>query len=1073
MSDIPYSYDVSSMQAGMLFHSLYSGQTGVYVQQMVATLDHELDSAAFLRAWSKVVERHDIFRTSFHWGDDGKLFQTVHRTVELHFLQEDWRGLAVSEQARRLESYLEKDKTDGFELGEPPLMRLALFALGNNCHKLVWTNHHALLDGRSRVLVIKELFAIYESLVGRRDIELNPARPYYDYVNWLKALDLSKAEEFWRSLLDGFVMPTPLPGANFPGQLNTNGMHSEKLICLPEELTSRLVSIAKENEITLNTLLQGAWAMLLGAFSGTDDVVFGATRACRRSALEGAESMIGLFINTVPVRVRIRPEVRLSTWLRELRAQHIAVRDYEHTPLVSISGWTRVAGGASLFESIVVFENHSFDAGMKAQGGEWENRSFQLFQRSNYPITLVAYRDRELLVRLEYDRCSVDEQVAVRLSNQLRRTLQLFAEDPARRLDELEMLSSGERHQIFVECNDTAVDYPSRMLFHELFEEQARLTPDAVAVVWKEENLTYSQLNERANRLAHYLIDSGAGPEVIVAVCLHRSIELVVSVVAVLKSGSAYLPLDPSYPDQRLALMLKHANSKLLLTKGSIERELGQQAIQIVDIEEQANKISSRSAGNPVRRADPQNLAYVIYTSGSTGIPRGAMICHRSVVNLLTILKESIYANAPKRPLRISLNGSVAFDTSVKQLIQLASGHAIHVVSEEVRKDPETLMSFVSSGSLDVLDCTPSTLQVLIDCGLLQQERLPSIILVGGEAIDGKLWQLLASSKTTDVYNVYGPTETTVNATACCIELSLKSPVIGKPLGNIAVYVLNERLNPVEKGAVGELFIAGAAVGRGYIGRPEHTAERFLPDQYSSGEGDRMYRTGDFCRYKEDWRLEYLGRRDEQVKLRGYRVEPGEVEAALRRQKGVKQAAVLVKEAPTGSKMLVGYIVAEEGVSGRHVRECVRRELPEYMAPQTVVVIEEMPMSANGKLDRKKLQSLREAERGKEVAVRERPATAAEEIIAGIWQEVLKRESVEVTQNFFDLGGHSLLATQVIVRVRKAFGVEIALSRLFEKATVEGLAQAVEQITSSGTGSSIPTIRRVPRLGLVAAKTQK
>ena len=1069
MSDALSSYDVSHMQAGMLFHSLYSERTGVYVQQVVATLDHELDVAAFMRAWSMVVERHDLFRTSFHWSHDGKFVQRVRHSVKVPFLLKDWKGLADSEQAKRLESYLEKDKARGFELTEPPLMRLALFRSGNDRHKLIWSYHHALLDGRSRVLVLKELFAIYESLIEGREIELDYVKPYRDYVSWLKGLHLSKAEEFWRTLLDGFVKPTPLPGANLLGQLNTSGVHSEKAFSLSEELTSRLGSIATENGITLNTILQGAWALLLSAHSGSDDVVFGATRACRRSTIEGAESMIGLFINTVPVRVRIKPEVSLLTWLGELRAQHIAVRDFEHTPLVTISACAQVGGGASLFDSIVVFENHSFDAVMKAQGGEWRKRSFELLQRSNYPITLAAYRDRELLVRLEYDVAGFDEQAAVRLTNQLRRTLQLIAEDAGRRLADLETLSPEERHQIFIESNDTALDYPSDILFHELFEQQARLTPDDVAVVCREENLTYSQLNESANRLAHYLIESGAGPEVIVGICLPRGIDLVVSVLGVLKSGSAYLPLDPSHPDQRLALMAEQAGARLLLTKGSIKHDLGHQ-IQQVDVERSATQ--SRNTGNPARRADPQNPAYVIYTSGSTGTPKGAMIHHRSVVNLLTILRESVYANAPERPLRISLNGSVAFDTSIKQLVQLASGHAIHVVPEEIREDPEALMNFVGSGSLDVFDCTPSALQVLIDCGLLERESLPSIILVGGEAVDAKLWQLLASAGTTAFYNVYGPTETTVNATVCFIESSLNSPVIGRPLGNIAVYILNERLGAVEKGAVGELFIAGAGVGRGYIGRPEQSAASFLPDPYGS-KGNRMYRTGDICRYREDWKIEYLCRKDDQVKIRGYRVEPGEVEAALRRQKAVRQAAVLVKEDSQGSKKLVGYVVAGEGVRGRQLRECLRRELPEYMVPETVAVIAEMPLTTNGKLDRKRLQSMPEAEPDQGTAVEERPATAAEQIIAGIWQEVLKRESVGVTQNFFDLGGHSLLATQVIVRVRKAFGIEIALNRLFEKATVKGLAQAVEQIKSGGTASSIPAIRKVPRLGGAAAQTQK
>lgn len=1045
----------------MLFHSLYGGPVGIYVQQMTVLLDHPLDADLFLRAWTELVARHDVFRTSFHWDVEGEMVQSVHRSADLPVHCEDWQALGEAEQQRQLESYLNLDKSHGFNLAEPPLMRLALFRLGKDRHQLIWTYHHALLDGRSRVLIYKELFAIYEALLRREPIELDCPRPYEEYVSWLKSLDLSRAERFWRDLLDGFVSPTPLPGAKPFAQGSAISMHAERLIRIPESLTSCLHRIAKESAVTLNTMLQGAWALVLGAYSGQLDVIFGTTRACRHSSLPGVERMVGLFINTLPVRVRIKPEARMLGWLQELRALHIAMRDYEHTPLVAISGWTRISGEASLFDSFVVFENYSFDTLMKAQGGEWEKRTFQLLQRSNFPIALSGYLDGDLIIRLEYDQSRFEESLIARISNDLATAFEAMAENPRRCLGDFELISSAEKHQLIVEYNDTAAEAPDQILVHELFEQQARVSPDAVALIFRDESLSYRQLNHAANRLAHYLIKAGAGPDSVVCVCLPRSLELVIGLLAVLKASSAYLPLDPSYPDHRLDYLLEDSGATLLLTKRARAPLDGMKQI---DLDGHAEKIGRESVNDPLPRATQENLAYVIYTSGSTGSPKGTMIPHRCLANLLMGLKQSVYAEGPQRRLRISLNGPIAFDTSIKQLIQLASGHTLEIVPQEVREDPDALMDFISSGAVDVIDFTPSLFQMIIACGLLKRQSLPAMILLGGEAIDEDLWRLLASAETT-FYNLYGPTETTVDATASLINRSSSSPALGRPLANVAVYVLNENLGPAERGARGELFIAGAGVGRGYSARAMQTAESFLPDPYTATKGERMYRTGDLCRYREDGSIEYLGRRDAQVKIRGYRVEPAEVEAALRRQKGISHAAVVAKEGPSG-KRLVAYIVADEGVSGGQVRQALRQELPDYLTPQAIVPLGELPLTANGKLDRQRLMQMSEADHEPAAGFPERPATTAEEIIAGIWQDVLKKESVGLTENFFDLGGHSLLAMQVIVRVRRAFSVDMGFRSLFETPTIESFARAVEQAQGSGTRPDLRIIQKVPRLAL-------
>jgi len=517
------SYAVSPVQHGMLIHSLCAPQSGVYIQQLIGVLREELNVSAFQRAWEQILSRHAILRTSFSWEGLDEPLQRLHRDVRLPFDYQDWSHLSSDRQAELLEDFLQSDRRQGFHLDETPLIRLTLFRCAQAEYRWIWTSHHALFDGRSRLLLLKELFGLYEAFCRGRNLRWTRPVPYREYIDWLGKKDFAGAERFWRSILNGFIAPTPL--AVERGQPTATAIQSfgKQTTRLSESVTSALRSLAEQHQLTPNTFLQGAWALLLSRYSGEGDVVFGATRAGRHAAVRAVESIVGLLINTVPVRVSISSESLLLPWLNELRNQWIAMRDFEHTPLGKIQQWSQIPAGKPLFESLLVFENYQLNAALREQGEEWDKREFELLETTNYPLTVVGNLGRELSLEVTFDRHRFDDAIMARVLGHLRTLLEQMVSDPTRRLSEMPMLTESERHQLLVEWNRTKRDYPQDKCIHELFEEQVERTPDAVAVVFEDHQLTYRELNRRANQLAHYLQKRGVGPDTLVAVCMERS----------------------------------------------------------------------------------------------------------------------------------------------------------------------------------------------------------------------------------------------------------------------------------------------------------------------------------------------------------------------------------------------------------------------------------------------------------------------------------------------------------------------------------------------------------------------
>ncbi len=1048
-------YQLSPMQQGMLFNYLYAPQSGVDIVQMICTLHEDLNVPNFERAWRRVVERHAVLRTSFRWEHLREPLQEVHQHVALPLKREDWRDRSAMEQEKQLAEYLEADRRSGFDLTEAPLMRIALFHAAEADHRCVWTFHHAVLDGRSFPLILKEVFALYEAYCRGEDLQLKLPRLYRDFIGWLQQQDLSKAEAFWRQSLKGFTAPTPLIVDRASGNERDEAEgRGARAIVLPETATSALRSAAQKYELTLNTMVQGAWALLLSRYSGEEDVIFGATRACRRSTLDEAESMVGLFINTLPIRVRMPPGMSVLTLLKDLRAQQVALREYEHTSLVKVERWSDVPGGMPLFETLLVFENYLLNSALRALGGRWENREFRLAEQPNYPLTICIYSDAYLLIKAYYDRQRFDDATIERMLGHFQTLLENMATNLEPSLCDLPLLTDSERHQLLVEWNNTTVEYPRGQGLHELFEEQVECSPDAIAVIFEGKQLTYQQLNARANQVAHHLRKRGVGPEVLVGICLERSVEMVVALLGILKAGGAYVPLDPSYPQERLSFMLTDTGAPVLLTQARLVKDLPDHRAEVICLDTDWDEIAQEPEENPASGVTAENLAYLIFTSGSTGQPKGVLISHYNVTRLFEATRELFNFNNGDV---WTLFHSYAFDFSVWELWgALLHGGRLVVVPYLVSRSPEEFYDLLCREQVTVLNQTPSAFRQLMQAeqstGAAKELAL-RLVIFGGEALEVqslKPWFDRRGDEHPRLINMYGITETTVHVTYRRLtraDLSaISGSVIGRAIPDLRIYVLDQQRRPVPVGVPGEIYVGGTGLARGYLNRPELTAERFVPDPFSSEDGARLYKTGDLARYLPDGDIEYLGRLDHQVKVRGFRIELGEIEAVLSGHQGVRTSVVIAKEDAPGDKRLIAYLVVEQEQSPSisELRSFLKQKLPEYMVPSAFVMLGEMPLTPNGKVDRRALPEAPNCCLNSETGYLA-PRTEVEQKIAAVWQETLGVEKVGINNNFFDLGGHSILIVHVHSKLRRALNVDLSIIKMFQYPTISSLAKHLSE----------------------------
>ncbi|HEX8212536.1 MAG TPA: amino acid adenylation domain-containing protein [Longimicrobium sp.] len=904
-------YELSPTQQGILFECASAPGEPLYFGQLCLTLDGVMESAAFREAWARLFARHPVLRTSFHYDRLDKPVQVVHRAAEPEWHQEDWSALPPAEREARLEAYLAADRERGFDFARAPLVRFALFRTGPAEHLFVWTTHHLILDGWAKAGLLKDALSGYELLRRGQAPQPRASRPFRDYILWLQGQELGGAEAYWREALRGFTAPTPLALAP-PADPGEAADAPPRRLVLALEETRALNELARRYQVTINTLAQAAWGLLLARYGGTDDVVFGATVAGRPPELEGVESMVGVFINTLPVRVRTRAETRVCDWLQALQREQAEARQWEMTPLARLQGWSEVPRGQPLFETHLVFEN--YPAQLSAAGhddGRIALRGTRGVERANFPLSLVVVPGARLALKAIFDPRRLGAEGVDRLLGHYRAILVGMAAAPERALGGLQLLQPHELRTVVEEWNDTAAEYPAASL-HGLVEAQVERTPNAAAVVFEGERLGYAELNARANRLAHHLRSLGVGPETRVAVCAERSVELVVALLAVLKAGGAYVPLDPDYPAERLAFMAADSAAPLLLAQRRLEGRLAGTGAPVVWLEDALAAAAGLSDANPGLPVMPDQLAYVIYTSGSTGRPKGAMNTHRGIANRLHWMQGAYGLDESDAVLQKTPFG---FDVSVWEFFwPLMTGARLVLARPAGHQDPAYLARLVEAERVTTLHFVPSMLQIFLEEPGLEG-RCASLrrVISSGEALPGAVQERFFARLGAELHNLYGPTEAAVDVTAwACAPGGGASVPIGRPIANTRVLVLDGALRPVPVGVAGELYLGGVQLARGYLGRPGLTADRFVPDPVAGEPGARLYRTGDRVRWREDGALEYLGRLDDQVKLRGFRIEPGEVETVLGAHPAVQAAAVVVREDTPGDRRLVAYVVPGE-----------------------------------------------------------------------------------------------------------------------------------------------------------------
>ncbi|HEX3788439.1 MAG TPA: non-ribosomal peptide synthase/polyketide synthase [Pseudonocardiaceae bacterium] len=1058
-------YPLTPLQAGMLFHSLVDADSSVYLDQACLRLTGVSDPAALGAAWQRVVRRTPVLRGSVVWDGVAEPLQVIHRQLDIPVRQYDWRALPTAERDAELERVLDADRAAGIDLTAPPLVRLAIARYTEDEVVLIWTSHHLVLDGWSLGQVFAEVCEQYAAGVQGRPAQLVPRRPVPDFLRWLAEQDAGQAETHWRALLDGFTTRTPLPFDRQPVEAHRSESSAWAKVDLPAEQSERVRGFAQRHGLTVNTVTQGAFALLVAQHSGVRDVVFGSTVSGRPADLPGVESMVGMFINTVPTRVRLTGDERVVDWLRELQQQQSESRRYDYVSLSQLRMFSELAEGSTLFDSMIVFENYPFDEDSVAAAGV-RIADVRAVETTNFPLSARAHLDDRLHVDLAYDPTLFDEETAQRLAAHLH--LLLVAITDTDTVAGLPTVHPAERARVFAHGTGRRQQLPTGTVA-ELFAAQVRRQPDTCAVRADQESVSYAELDRRANQLAHRLLAAGVGPEHRVGILLDRSVHTVVAVLAVLKANAAYLPLDSRAPVGRLRLVLTESATNVLITdeaNASLAAEAHAGTLLTVDADPEP---TARPTTAPAVLVGPDNLAYVEYTSGSTGVPKGVGVCHRDVVALAF---DSSFATGGHA--RVLLHSPLAFDASTYELwVPLLTGQQL-VIAPPGEPDVATLRRLVGEHGVTALWLTAGLFRMVAqdapDCLAGAAE-----VWTGGDIVPAAaVRRVRAACPGLTIVDGYGPTETTTFGTRFVLPPDAPVPAalpIGGPLDNMRAYVLNDRLGPVPVGVPGELFLAGPGLARGYLNQPGMTAERFVADPFGP-PGARMYRTGDQVRWRADGALDFLGRTDQQLKIRGFRVETGEIEAALTALPTVAEAVVLARQNANGDKHLVGYVVPRAGGPAPDptvLRAALAAQLPDYLVPTAFLVLAELPLTRNGKLDRAGLPSV---ELGALARARFRaPVSATERVVAAIWTELLTVERVGRDDNFFELGGDSILSIRVTSRLRTHFGAELSPRTVFSHPTVAALAVAIDgEATDTLAPSTIPPAPRDQPLPLSFAQ---
>ncbi len=1032
------AYPLTPLQQGLLFESLYAQEeNGIYFEQPRLHLHGELDPERLRQAFELVLQRHDILRAAVLHKETDTPLQVICHGVALPWQEHDWRGLPDEGWQERLERFLREDRALGFDFERAPLWRLALIRQADRDWLLLVSNHHLLLDGWSLPIVLGEAFSLYRMLGGNATAKLPPAYPFRNYVAWLASRDMSAAETFWRQHLSGCSEPAAL---DLPAPEIAASGYGEIALHLEEKASQALQALGRGLGLTQGSICLGAWVLLLSRYTRSEEVVCGVTVSGRPPELAGVERMVGLFINTIPVRVVIDEEQPMASWLTALQMTQAEARDHAHMPLADIRRLAGVTPGQSWFDSLLIMENYPVDNSI---AGDDEPRivGASADERTHYPLTVLVVPGDRLQLRLVYARARFEEESVKRLAGHLGCLLHAMAASPSARLRDLEHLPDSERHEICQTFNATDQPLPKPSCLHQGFEEQARRTPAAVALVDGARRWQYRELDARANHLAWLLQQQGIGPESLVGIYSHRCPAMIVGILAVLKAGGAYVPMDPDYPAARVRYILANARPSLVLTQSALAADLPAETPTLcLDAEWPAG--DHHHDRPPASGVMADNLAYVMYTSGSTGHPKGVAVEHGNAVALMGWAEQAI---SPEELAGVLFSTSICFDLSIFELFApLWHGGKVMLAGNALE-----FHDLPNQDEVTLINTVPSAMTGLLNLGNLP-ETVRCVILCGEAVSDQIAQRIYRQPGPPRLLNLYGPTEDTVYSTwgEGDPERDI-APPIGRPLANGRAYVLDLLMRPQPIGVPGELYLGGPGLARGYLHRQDLTAERFVGNPFDPTPGSRLYRTGDLCRWRRDGQLEYLGRLDHQVKLRGFRIELGEIENTLHRHPLVREAVVIARDDLAGGLRLVAYVVAHPGAvaAAQTLHEHLAEVLPEYMLPGAWVFLDELPLTPNGKLDRRGLPVPDHQPLPSDAVAA--PRTEHEQMLCAVWSELFKQPVLGINENFFALGGDSILAIQLVSKARQA-GWQISVRQVFQHPTVAELAKQLTPYRPEG-----------------------
>jgi amino acid adenylation domain-containing protein/non-ribosomal peptide synthase protein (TIGR01720 family) len=1070
-------YPLGPVQAGMLFHSLLAPTSGVYYVQTTLRLRGAVDTMRLECALRRVMDRHTALRTGFSWQQLPQPLQVVYRTVQCAWQEMDWRELSPMDQRSALAELLDEGRRSSDQLSEPPLVRCSIIRLDEEEYHFVWQCHHILADGWSSSIVLEELFSLYDN----PSLELPAPRAFRDYILWCSTQDPAAAARFWDERLAGFTAPTRF------GQVARSAHvfdgHETHQRALPTGLSSRLVEFAQGQGLTMNTLIQGAYALLLGYYSGEDDVLFGVTVSGRPAELVGAEDIVGLLINTLPLRVSLPGDAQLIPWLQDLQIEGARMGEFAGSSLVDVQRSSQVPVGAPLFDSILVFENYPTARHRTGFSRSLEIGEVLTHERTHYPLTVVAEPGLELSLSLSYWPAVLDRSSVARMAEHLETLLESMIGNSQQTLAMVSPITLSERQQLLWGWSPASIFESSSSSLHESFERQVAREPDRVALVFANEELTYGEVNRRANQLARHMRSLGVQTGSNVGLFVPRTFELIIGILAILKTGAAYVPLEPDYPESKLSFMMEDAGTSLLLSHTRLKGRLPHTSAQVVWIDDMAADLAAHSGGDLCMPLDGNALAYVMFTSGSTGHPKGVEVSHFNVLRLFAAT-ESLFSFDSHDTW--TLFHSSSFDFSVWEMWgALLHGGRLVIVDHITSRSPDEFLELLVKERVSVLNQTPSAFLQLMS--VEARARNPDLlnlrfVIFGGESLVAtrlRPWFERDRSRPPRLINMYGITETTVHVTFREItNADTREPggsIIGKPIQDLRVFLLDQQLRLVPIGVPGEVYVSGPGVARGYRNRHELTRERFvkreaIPALSELLDVSRLYRTGDMARFLPDGNLEFLGRCDDQIKVRGFRIEPGEIESVLCTHPLVRDGVVIAVADGAGQSRLVAYVVCHNESTRRdkllvELRDSVRRALPDHMVPSVFHVLDQFPLTPNGKVDRAALPKI-EGNGIIRTTNHVPPQSPTEQILCEVWAEVLGVRIVGRHDDFFDLGGHSLTATQVVSRLRDIFGVALPIRLLFEHPNLAALGGEIDDaVRVRGASPAHPQMLPVDRRG--------